>query len=96
MSHTPGPWTANRIGLSIFVVPEDRKSSEIIGVCKLGSDSRGAYLMPYEDNARLIAASPSLLFALKDLVIQIQLKGRADEYNFEHVEEALDMAEDQI
>lgn len=78
-SHTPGPWKANLIGLQIFIIPEDRSKGEVVGICKLGSDSTGAYLMPYEANAQLIATSPELLERLIQASIALKALGASTE-----------------
>ena len=59
MSHTPGPWTWN----------EDDKNYLVLGtpdvtVLDLGEDG----FMNHADDARLIAAAPDLLEALRTLV----------------------------
>lgn len=75
MTHTPGPWTAcNGQSLTInddevvvpnhvkrvFVAPDGRRCSQFICACNLQLDESTA-------NARLIAAAPELLSALKEL-----------------------------
>lgn len=72
--HTPGPWkvgakfdtgSASTSGVEI----SDIENSETVAVAVEGNDSGGIYA--YQEvmaNARLIAAAPELLDALKELV----------------------------
>ncbi len=63
--HTPGPWTVQRYGRGFDVLREGR----IIADCKAQS---GADLPSCEANARLIAAAPALLEALRDAVASLE------------------------
>jgi hypothetical protein len=54
--HTPGPWKTLKTfgGVTIILDPEDKSVAYLRG-----------YKHPYKSNARLIAAAPDLLEALK-------------------------------
>ena len=68
MESTPGPWKiANNKG-HIEIVPDTPEWLCAIGkVYKSGKMNANRYTMPYEANARLIAAAPELLDALKSI-----------------------------
>jgi hypothetical protein len=66
MKHTPGPWKATADPYSDVVV--DAAGVELCVMVGSG---------PQADNARLIAAAPELLEALRDLV-QLEADGRAE------------------
>lgn len=62
-AHTPGPWQARKAAhgpIDIF----DRRNLDVVTVYGGGVESEAR-----EANARLIAAAPDLLEALKDVVI---------------------------
>jgi len=70
-SHTPGPWYPNR-------APELRHH----GLLNVVNDKVGPIAYCDGDaNARLIAAAPELLKALKDLVESIEAE---EDFSFEH------------
>lgn len=62
--HTPGPWQANAyssvVGLPVSAQPDPKENTIII--CGVRGDRATA-----EANARVIAAAPELLAALKEL-----------------------------
>ena len=66
MSHTPGPWTADRSANNVIAIGHGE-----IEVCEIIADEEGdkADELTEADwaNARLIAAAPALLDALKTL-----------------------------
>jgi hypothetical protein len=74
-AHTPGPWSADNFGLKVFTVgsPYGHGSMNIADVRGWGHlTGQGACALPEEvaaeiqhANARLIAAAPDLLAALK-------------------------------
>lgn len=61
-THTPGPWTTegivpeNKMGREVFIIPENNSEDWIAKMAGHGSS---------EADARLIAAAPDLLEALK-------------------------------
>ena len=76
MTHTPGPWTARREGGTWYV--EVGRDQDYFDICELfgGGDKM-------EANARLIAAAPELLDALKDLDTRIMPEERKyDEWDY--------------
>lgn len=77
--HTPGPWgieqtdDTNWIG---FMRPHDPKKVELI-VCTTSRDSLTDEALAKNDaNARLIAAAPEMLEALKDAVCALDCCGK--------------------
>ena len=62
MTHTPGPWEIRRVGIAkdLPVV-----TSAEHDVCEMRYNTNGRLRL--ENNARLIAAAPDLLAALKNL-----------------------------
>ena len=68
-THTPGPWIIHRASEYTMDSEDDEKIMSIIaenGQMILFTDS--GYFKPLEGNARLIAAAPELLEALKACV----------------------------
>jgi hypothetical protein len=65
MSHTPGPWAVDDDTLEIFSIVPGHSTGWIAKV--LGNDDNGRPLSPDEmaANARLIAAAPEMLSALR-------------------------------
>ena len=66
MTHTPGPWRVEHDYKPYVIGPNAGKS-----VCAI--TGTGAMLPEAPDNARLIAASPDLLEALKGLLISAEI-----------------------
>lgn len=64
MSHTPGPWEIDQIRPMRIVAKKAREDGATL-VAYIG-------LYCEQDNARLIAAAPSLLNALKQAIAQIE------------------------
>ncbi len=78
MAHTPGPWKCDLSddhgGVYSIAGPDDEYGA--------------ATLELSEENARLIAAAPDLLTALKALVLEVELKDNpSDEGASEHCEQ---------
>jgi hypothetical protein len=71
MAHTPGPWAVDDDTLEIFSIVPGHSTGWIAKV--LGNDDNGRPLSPDEmaANARLIAAAPELLSALRPLVERV-------------------------
>ena len=65
MSHTPGPWDVDDDTMEIFSIKPGHSTGWIAKV--LGNDDNGRPLTPeeMESNARLIAAAPDMLDALR-------------------------------
>jgi len=64
MNHTPGPWTSKPTGAQGFyaVTAADKRQ-----VCKVSPRWHGANMNDGATNARLIAAAPELLEALRKI-----------------------------
>jgi hypothetical protein len=60
MKHTPGPWNYDRSGYSLYV----NSGRELVTALSMD----GKRLETSEANARLIAAAPDLLEALKSVI----------------------------
>ena len=75
--HTPGPWAVNPVGA---VVDSFRATGEIVPVCALLWPTDVRSEDETEANARLIAAAPDLLAALKALVDVIDLHYPRDHF----------------
>jgi hypothetical protein len=60
MKHTPGPWTYDRSGYSLYV----NSGRELVTALSMD----GKRMETSEANARLIAAAPELLEALKSVI----------------------------
>ncbi len=92
--HTPGPWVAK--GAEVWGTNAMRfnlttgGTPMIASVCKHEDADRP---FPYEANARLIAAAPDLLEALKR-ISAIELQGFGGDW--EEIEEAQDIANAEI
>ena len=69
MTHTPGPWTARREGGTWYV--EVDRDVDYFNICELYGGG-----IKTEANARLIAAAPALVDALKEIA---NSKGAYDE-----------------
>lgn len=66
-THTPGPWIAESFDR---YVREEATGGTIAQICKDDGhvDAKTRQPMPFDANARLIAAAPDLLQALRNLV----------------------------
>lgn len=62
--HTPGPWVAQK-GAGYYVTRPKSRCAHVVGVCNRTSLVDGDCEAEAEANARLIAAAPDLLEALK-------------------------------
>ena len=78
MAHTPGPWTAGTAGPNYWINADDERTVAFIG----GGDSIFAKHRdtPHEANARLIAAAPDLLAALRGLVSRMGISENGNAY----------------
>lgn len=73
MKHTPGPWGIKKVGTS-FQVEGINHHGECRAICSLHYQNCCAVnSFPVEANARLIAAAPDLLEALKSIECQLGL-----------------------
>lgn len=63
--HTPGPWKVSRLGQAGYPHVYDQTGARVATVETHGQ--WGGELLAFNENARLIAASPKLLEALKEL-----------------------------
>lgn len=68
--HTPGPWFASPAGKNWWITT-DQGLDEVVAEL-MGSTFKGE---PREANARLIAAAPKMLWALKDALAFLQRSG---------------------
>ncbi|WP_336057348.1 hypothetical protein [Nitratireductor sp. CH_MIT9313-5] len=80
--HTPGPWVASKFGFQVLTGDSWNSICELKGSAEW-EDGRGTYEPQYEGqnreaNARLIAAAPDLLEALKTFADHAQDR-RADD-----------------
>lgn len=66
--HTPGPWIVVEDGGDLAIEVKNKR------VARIGADSDGSYIA----DARLIAAAPELLEALKNLVSNDLIKDTID------------------
>lgn len=66
--HTPGPWrVAERCNCMIDVLHDNNANGAITkALCRV--QARDSWILEAEANARLIAAAPDLLEALRDMV----------------------------
>ena len=78
MSHTPGPWAIN--GWNIVQQDCDYTFPLLAKVC---NGNRSLTLDAINANARLIAAAPELLAALKELVSYDEGCSEASDYGYE-------------
>jgi hypothetical protein len=69
MTHTPGPWTA-RVNPWDMILPEDQRGEKLAV-----TNGKEVVCQATEANARLIAAAPELLEALKNLTNTITENG---------------------
>ena len=68
IKHTPGPWTTSQQnGLRLFIVGQDEALAECFRM-----EQTGGFDATLFANARLIAAAPELLEALKELVGKLE------------------------
>lgn len=89
MSHTPGPWTIHGWGDGDYEV---NAASET--VCNVpGFDDETVDVDKAEDNARLIAAAPELLAALKQCLLRLRVDCEEDSDLREDAEAAIAKAE---
>jgi hypothetical protein len=73
MKHTPGPWKINRHGYeSLYACHEFVEGDSGIGVCGIWHPESHR---EQDANARLIAAAPELLEALKQVVAWMDAPG---------------------
>lgn len=72
-SHTPGPWKIDENEELPLAVIQDNEDGE--GICEIGKKESCSYAATPEQwaNARLIAAAPDMLRALKELTKEINL-----------------------
>ena len=66
--HTPGPWIVQESGFraSEFVITtQQRQDESLVPICEMDVDFDGRIGIEQKANARLIAAAPDLLEALK-------------------------------
>lgn len=71
--HTPGPWAFNKTERGEFIVFDERRPPLERVICHTGT------AFSHDNaNARLIAAAPELLQALKD-IIDIGMGGRLED-----------------
>lgn len=94
--HTPGPWLPSRFGSQVLTGDSWSTICTIPGPAKW-EDQRGDYEQEYEwqnqeANARLIAAAPDLLEALRD-VIDCVMGGIAPRTAWEKARAAIAKAE---
>ncbi len=90
--HTPGPWkTAARIrgGCWTDIIASRRHVAEVSSISNL---TNHAEYVEQEANARLIAASPDLLKACKDLLTAISIDKRTREGDYGHDRERVRVA----
>lgn len=82
--HTPGPWTAHKEQHGLFV------SASSFCIARFG-DGHGTV---QNDNAKLIAAAPDLLAALKSLILwQAETKFACPRFMLDHANAAIAKAE---
>jgi len=62
MSHTPGPWQVETVGDTVFVTQGDRPRS-LVSLLQMNGPC--VFYNNADNDARLIAAAPDLLKALK-------------------------------
>lgn len=72
--HTPGPWTVTRVSKST-ILKDLYVSASPERIARVVVPSTSKDIGEYEANARLIAAAPDLLEALKDLREAIKSRG---------------------
>lgn len=82
MSHTPGPWHADKYGKIWRNVPSDlyEYGGKIAGDMPLAFVSKGWYEKdetpyPQQANAHLIAAAPDMLEALEEVMGELDVEG---------------------
>lgn len=89
--HTPGPWVVVRAGNSTLIRSDSQRGyfAKIEGACA------GAHGAEGEANARLIAAAPDLLEALKKALplLEEHIRGRSVTEAIEAAEAAIAKAE---
>lgn len=86
--HTPGPWSTHMCDDTSIV---DRDGRDIAQIC---GDYRHPDIWPVtEANARLIAAAPEMLEALKIALAAFKAQDRMDVSAVHVIEEAIDKAE---
>ena len=72
MSHTPGPWRLERDTVNSYRIYADRPADT---VAQIIVETEEDVTMEIESNARLIAAAPDLLAALKAAYDRMELTG---------------------
>lgn len=70
-AHTPGPWTFSDCSMS-------GPNGETVFELGIGSHGRGESIFPSDQDARLIAASPDLLEALRLCLVAMEEIGVVD------------------
>jgi len=70
--HTPGPWKVEHRGYK-YIVSKSRDGYITRDVCRMDGSTMAAFAQ--EANARLIAAAPELLEALKDALQLLEVYG---------------------
>jgi len=66
VDHTRGPWEV--IGRAIMPDPDSKNPDSMLGICEVYDFDGERPKARFEANARLIAAAPDLLEALKEMV----------------------------
>lgn len=85
--HTPGPWNAVELSYnsSAYYIYGSGKDKRSLAVAHIPRST----IQPMEANARLIAAAPDLLAALKLLLVCVDDEGRQREEPFVSVRAAI-------
>jgi len=84
--HTPGPWHYQEESDAYTHIV---RSATNFFICQLQQDTGGFA----EANARLIAAAPDMLSALKGLLIANAMEMRLPQGDIDHVNDLIDKAE---
>ena len=85
VSHTPGPWTVHDDFLQLIAIHcgFDIDAKQAVQVCLMDYSTANIDPKANEANARLIAAAPDLLAALKKYADFVRESGRAEKFDRE-------------
>jgi hypothetical protein len=89
--HTKGPWTSDKHGVVVLCSNHKGTRTYLPSITTVGKEDPAVIGAETQANARLIAAAPDLLAALKALhlqALQSELNDPANEWGYEAIQKA--------